>query len=392
MRENDSSRRKGLGDESGFTLVELIITIAILAIITMPILNYFTDSAKHNAESRRKQNATVAAQDILEDFKNTSYSLDDASVVCSADPDWTVSAPQSAVGEKYSLTKTETIDRHSFSVTAEIDPLPSSAPVSYKEYVIGTMDTTKDVMASEHGQALLNAQAAFYGKYKANATTLLSGADSLEKFKNLLNCEIIVSAEKDPADANNKIIRVTYSYTYNNKLGALEGINSGVSSDYTYTEEIQASSIPAADMQNIYLFYTPLNVNDTITFKFQKNKNNEEVVKSDFGAGASVNNLNLFVVAQNSLDDAGNVVSGVPDPYGLKIVSDSDAQNFADAIAKVYTNLDSGKIDESTPIVAGKVEYSLVHGDSVNRLADIKVTVKLDSKEYVEVSGTKIQN
>jgi hypothetical protein len=214
----------------------------------------------------------------------------------------------------------------------------------------------------------------------------------LEKFKNLLNCEIIVSAEKDPADADNKIIRVTYSYTYNNKLGPLEGINSGVSSEYTYTEEIQASSIPAADMQNIYLFYTPLNTNDTITFKFQKNKNNEEVVKSDFGPGASVNNLNLYVVAQNSLDDAGNVVSGVPDPYGLKIVSDSDAQNFADAIGKVYTNLDSGKIDESAPIVAGKVEYSLVHGDSINRLADIKVTVKLNSKEYVEVSGTKIQN
>ena len=46
-------------------------TIAILAIVTIPILSYFTDAAKHNARSRQKQNASVLAQDVLEEFKNT---------------------------------------------------------------------------------------------------------------------------------------------------------------------------------------------------------------------------------------------------------------------------------------------------------------------------------
>ena len=31
-------------DQRGFTLVELILTIAILAIVTIPILSYFTDA------------------------------------------------------------------------------------------------------------------------------------------------------------------------------------------------------------------------------------------------------------------------------------------------------------------------------------------------------------
>jgi prepilin-type N-terminal cleavage/methylation domain-containing protein len=394
MRENDSSVEMGLGDSRGFTLVELILTIAILAIVTMPIMNYFTDSAKHSSDSRARQNATVEAQDILEQFKNSSYSLDDAKVVCSADPTWTVDVAQTAVGGKYTLTKEETVDRSTFSVTAEIDPLPSSAPITYKEYVIGTMDTTKDVIASEHGQALLNAEAAFYGKYKAAATgTLLPQADSLEDFKNLLDCNVVISSEPDSAMSDNKIIRVTYIYSYGGAT-ALEGINKDVATDYTYSEEVTASSIPAADLENIYLFYTPLNGNDKITFQLKTDKGE---VASDFGASSTVSGLNFFIVAQSSLDQTtGDVVSNVPTGYQLKVERADDASAaFGDAIAKVYTNLEDSEISSSsatTILSAAKLENSLSHYEQVNRLANITVTVNKDSKEYVKVTGTKIQN
>jgi prepilin-type N-terminal cleavage/methylation domain-containing protein len=400
MRENDSAVRKRLADNSGFTLVELILTIAILAVVSIPILSYFTDSAKHNAESRKKQNATVEAQDVLEKFKNASYSLDDENVVCSADPSWTVSTHQTAAGEKYVLSKEETVDRTSFSVTAEIDPLPSTAPVAYKDYVIGTMDTTKDVIVSEHGQALLNAEAAFYGKYKAGVTaanpsaTLAPALSNMAKFKNLLDCEVTVSAEIDPANASNLIIRATYKYTYNGGggLGALPGINAGVSPEYTYSEEVEASSVPAKELENIYLFYTPLNSSDKINFVFRKNKSNQNINTAEFAA--NVKDVNLYIVAQDSLDDSGAVVSGIPgSTYRLQVVCDTGATVFGEAISKVYTNFeDTNTIDESASFVAGKVEYSLVHGDSINRLADITVTVTKDSKQYAQVSGTKIQD
>jgi prepilin-type N-terminal cleavage/methylation domain-containing protein len=392
MRENDSSVKMGLRDSRGFTLVELILTIAILAIITMPIMNYFTDSAKHSSESRAKQNATVEAQDVLEQFKNSSYSLDDAGVVCSADPSWTVSVAQSAVGEKYTLTKEETVDRNTFSVTAEIDPLPSSAPITYKEYVIGTMDTTKDVIASEHGQALLNAEAAFYGKYKAAVTgTLATKANSLEKFKNLLNCNIVISSEPDSSTSGNKIIRVTYVYSYNGPADDLEGINKNVATEYTYSEEVTASSVPAADLENIYLFYTPLNSNDTVTVQLKSGE-----TSADFGPGATVSDVNLYIVAQSSLDSSGAVVSNIPTGYQLQVVRADDVSSyFGNAITKVYTNLSNSEISTAsatTILSASKLEYSLSHYEEVNRLANITVTVNKDSKEYVKVTGTKIQN
>jgi hypothetical protein len=277
-------------------------------------------------------------------------------------------------------------------VTAQIDPLPSSAPISYKEYVIGTMDTTRDVIASEHGQALLNAEAAFFGKYKAKASTLAPGAQSMDDFKNLLNCEITVSSEVDPAKSTNKIIRVTYTYKYNGSLGNLAGINTDVTTEYIYTEEIEAVSIPAENLDNIYLFYTPLNLNDKINFVFQQNSNGDDEVASDFGSGSKVKDVNLYIVAQNSLDDAGNVVSGIPATYNLQVTCDTAALSFGDAVTKVYTNLTATEINDAGSFVAGKVEHSLVHGDRINRLADITVTVNIGSKEYAKVTGTKIQN
>jgi hypothetical protein len=285
-------------------------------------------------------------------------------------------------------------------VTAEIDPLPSTAPVAYKDYVIGTMDTTKDVIVSEHGQALLNAEAAFYGKYKAGVTaanpsaTLAPALSNMAKFKNLLDCEVTVSAEIDPANASNLIIRATYKYTYNGGggLGALPGINAGVSPEYTYSEEVEASSVPAKELENIYLFYTPLNSSDKINFVFRKNKSNQNINTAEFAA--NVKDVNLYIVAQDSLDDSGAVVSGIPgSTYRLQVVCDTGATVFGEAISKVYTNFeDTNTIDESASFVAGKVEYSLVHGDSINRLADITVTVTKDSKQYAQVSGTKIQD
>jgi hypothetical protein len=287
------------------------------------------------------------------------------------------------------------VDRNTFSVTADIAPIASSASISYNDYVIGTMDTTKDVIASEHGQALLNAEAAFYGKYKAAVSsasgTLAEKANSLEKFKNLLDCNIVISAEKDSSKSGNKIIRVTYVYSYNGPADDLEGINKNVATPYTYSEEVTASSVPATSLENIYLFYTPLNANDTVTVQLKSGE-----TSSDFGPGAVVSDVKLYIVAQSSLDSSGAVVSNIPMGYKLQVVRADDVSSyFGNAITKVYTNLSSTQISSAsatTILSASKVEYSLSHYEKVNRLANITVTVNKGSKEYVKVTGTKIQN
>lgn len=53
-----------------FPCWKLILAMAILAIISIPLLSYFTQSMKYNAMMADKQHATNLAQEVLEDLKN----------------------------------------------------------------------------------------------------------------------------------------------------------------------------------------------------------------------------------------------------------------------------------------------------------------------------------
>ena len=67
----------------GFSLIEVIIAVAILAILSVPILVYFTDSAVQSAHGRDEQAADLAAQSVIEEidsidgFKNIEQHLGD---------------------------------------------------------------------------------------------------------------------------------------------------------------------------------------------------------------------------------------------------------------------------------------------------------------------------
>ena len=53
----------------GFSLIEIIVAIAILAIIVLPLLNAFVTSSKLNEKSRKQFQATEAAKNIMEKLK-----------------------------------------------------------------------------------------------------------------------------------------------------------------------------------------------------------------------------------------------------------------------------------------------------------------------------------
>lgn len=64
-----------LNKNAGFSLVELLIAITILAIIVIPLLHVFLTSNKLNIKSRQTLRATTMAQDIMEGLK--AYNIDE---------------------------------------------------------------------------------------------------------------------------------------------------------------------------------------------------------------------------------------------------------------------------------------------------------------------------
>ncbi len=61
--------------DAGFSLVELLIAVVILAIIVIPLMNLFVSSNRINIKSRQTLRATTVAQDIMEGLK--AYNIEE---------------------------------------------------------------------------------------------------------------------------------------------------------------------------------------------------------------------------------------------------------------------------------------------------------------------------
>lgn len=75
VRKNTKLNSDGNSADSGFSLVELLIAVTILAIIVIPLLHMFVTTTKINVKSRQMLRATTVAQDIMEGLK--AYTLEE---------------------------------------------------------------------------------------------------------------------------------------------------------------------------------------------------------------------------------------------------------------------------------------------------------------------------
>lgn len=72
MRDRKSSNQL---NNKGFSLIELLVAIVILAIIVVPLLHSFVTSIRTNAKSRSNMHGTSIAEDILEKYE--AYTIDE---------------------------------------------------------------------------------------------------------------------------------------------------------------------------------------------------------------------------------------------------------------------------------------------------------------------------
>lgn len=412
MQNRDFAVLKLKKNRNGFTLVELMIAIAILGIITVPIMGHFGDANVKNADNRVRQNAVVQAQDILEEFKNTPYSLDDSAEVClkdSSSAKWSVKTPADpAAGiDAYTLQKTVQIDKSTFVVEAEIDPIQkvveadATTVIEYERSVVGTMDSYRDVMISDNGQSLLAAKLFYYGKHvdkcAANNTPPVVSMDEIAKH---LECTMLIKGTEESGGAGpssgNVIVEAEFIYRYNGVTYPL-----GIDSSTVYTEPVKVSVVDPKELTNIYLFYQP-----ATTSAVSAVDNIELDADSFFGDDNNIEDgqLNLFIIAQSSVSfNSSEVPAGYikrNSGYKLNLSDISTGSYFKSKIGKVYTNLSysdnelfaTGFGSDQFAMNVGNTEYTLVNQEKVNRVADITVRIIKDGEEYAVVNGSKVQN
>ena len=108
-----NSKRNAKIHNAGFSLVELIIVVSILAIAAVPLMKSMGMAARTNAKAQSIQNATSLAESVMEEMKSTpiedlktryagKYSMDPSGDVMTI----TMSDETATQGEKFDVTVT----------------------------------------------------------------------------------------------------------------------------------------------------------------------------------------------------------------------------------------------------------------------------------------------
>ncbi|MDE6851926.1 MAG: type II secretion system GspH family protein [Lachnospiraceae bacterium] len=438
-------KHKIRNENNGFTLIELVITIAVLAVISVPLLMYFTDSMRHSARMKEEQNAVVAAQNVLEELKVVDMSLDDVNNLTLAvtPPPGATPCPTTSViweempgatpgpsdtpapaGSSYEVKGKYSLNKQVYTVKAKITPRhdlenPDGSIVTYQKAKAPSMDSSKDMIITEKATAIEDAKMHFYNQYTQYCDDPSNGVsrdpsikiDSLVKSLERI-IHIKAEPEKDDTGVATGSGKIQLTATYEYKWKGSSYIH-GVDNTTRYSTDIKVAVLDGTGSHNIFLFYTPIHyasgaivsvVNDEVVLEgslAQLTDGSGDIITGSPGTGSDDLQYRLYLVADDT-DRSGS-------PGYKTTLSASSGNNFGSYISEVYTNL-TGSAELQTPSYAISAVFpasteadhgihyqTLMEKPEVNRVAEIEVSVykgdsTSESNRYTTVNGTKVQS
>lgn len=255
---------------AGFSLLEVILSMAILAILSIPLMSYFTQSMKYNAKMADKQHASNLAQEVMENLKNQPNLVQNADasgfdvpyleaenyVKASYTPAATGGSVDyygqaDAIGEKYDIRVSVNTNN-----AENVSPVPQ----------VDGIDGTVDVIALENGQ-LQDALNYFSSKNMGYADEHKISAMSTDEIRANLHRTISITVKAD---------YVTVECFYR-----CEGVP-GVDADDQY----QCSNYAEEDIENVQHIY----------LMYEVHQDTDEIeLRCDVGVGVP----KLVIVCQN---------------------------------------------------------------------------------------------
>ena len=308
LRKNNMYTAKRVKpDNSGFTLLEVLIAAIILAIVAIPILHAFVTTANTSAKAKVKMNATNAAENIMEDIKGMS--IDDISqkyagvnpAVPNARGQYYIDGLGSATDETVAYEYTITSSDPSFSkdlnklldngYTATINIDPSYYP-NINSVNLASFDTVNG-----NSSAILSLtpqmEDAVYNEFTDRNKKLevdYIKADAYEYFRDNLKREIRIditkngkTTDKDGEEVDRLVVTATISYY----IDADQVVPVGLESKKAYSKKIFDNASTGNKLQSVLIFYPPRYSNAADDGDIMIIHNRDSVV------------TNLYVVAQD---------------------------------------------------------------------------------------------
>ena len=158
----------------GFSLLELLVAVPILAVIVTPFLMAFLTTTRINATTKNQQRAKFAATNVMEDIR--SRSVDDVLAEC---------VPGEEEGT-YLYTTTQVSDGVEYTVEAILDPRIQTEDASDE-----ATDYNAEKMANIYGM-----NSAYDSFYELDATTDNSKIEQLAEIMIPFNLYMILLTER----------------------------------------------------------------------------------------------------------------------------------------------------------------------------------------------------
>ena len=223
----------------GFSLLELLVAVAILAVIVTPFLMAFLTTTRINATTKNQQRAKFAATNVMEDIR--SRSVEDVLAECVA-------------GEEegtYLYTTTQESDGVEYTVEAILDPR-----IKTEDKTDEATDYNAERMANIYGM-----NSAYDSFYELDATTdnskieqlaeiMLGNRDEekLREIYNSVNREIVLTIVENSKGGTDVKVRSSYTMPTGANINTVE----------TQDQIIYSNNDPEVDLRNVYLFFDPL--------------------------------------------------------------------------------------------------------------------------------------
>lgn len=395
-------------NNQGFSLVEVIVSIALLAIILVPLLNYFVSSAKYSSRAKTNQKAVVLAQSILEQCKDES--MDEIAVSFHTETDFAdvfhivdssrilnptdhsnpeamvdeVDASGSSLGNKgtsgnfdsatktfknptngkvYYVIKNIQEEDNSYDALISIDTNNSLGDTYYAKnnseeiYNINAINSPENLVAVESSQKarVVNQMMALNAKECATQNASHIGNDSW--------INLIQSSETDITNALSRIMvidicPITGSTTtakvkiyYKYYCVGIAGCPDNVSLALDIEPPLYYETVELKNLKNIYLFFNRVNLTEEVELTI------DSTLDSYFNQ-----KFNLYLIAQ--ADATGNVTT-----YNANV----KVRDTFSYLYKVYSNADHVSKNGAAGNIKSNEGY--ITKSSTLRLMNLKVDI-----------------
>ncbi|MDE7433480.1 MAG: type II secretion system GspH family protein [Lachnospiraceae bacterium] len=323
----------------GFTLIELIITVVILALVTAPFLSSFVTAGNTNVKSKRVQEANELSQYIIEQFKASNIDM--------LEHDYGMVKTTSPV-TKY--TKTLSVgdglpDKYGSKYTAEIEVTEKSSVIN--ENVIPVLEELQEKQCVVFANSIYAADASHPGALMRDITV-----------------EVSYDTSVSLTDPNAKPYVVSLTVDYQDGTSP---VNKTVKSEF---------------VPNLYILYMPKSPADVIRVKNQLN-----VTQLKDGDGNPIK-LNAYIIKQTTSPDITVNESNVFITEADNPLLNKSLENLINGINTIsnttlYTNIGvSGANDDGSLNKPIKTKQ-------ITALYDLNIKVKYEGKEIAEYNATK---